>query len=244
MSDPFLVRPFLHPGPVLTPNDVHLWLVQNNEQIISWVDFEPLLSSGERDRAARFKFETDRQRYILAHAALRSILSTYVKRPAGELEFESGPSGKPKLAAIYSKKKITFNLSHSHEVTLIGVAKTQEIGVDVEWMRKDFAFGEVAERFFTRREVALLHSLPEDVQREAFYKCWTSKEAFLKAKGTGLSGDLDEVQINFSPDAGVRVNGTIPNWTLVELKPCDGYVGALVVQRSECQLKCFQWHSP
>jgi 4'-phosphopantetheinyl transferase len=178
---------------------------------------------------------------VIAHGALRSILSSYLNSPAQELEFASGPYGKPKLSAFYSKKKIAFNLSHSHEAALIAVTEAREIGADVEWVRKDFAFGEVAERFFTRREVAALHSLPHNFQREAFYKCWTSKEALLKAKGTGLSGELDEVEIIFSPEEGVRVNGAIPNWTLVELNPCDGYVGALAVQGPECRLKCFQW---
>jgi len=83
--------------------------------------------------------------------------------------------------------------------------------------------------------------LPSQLQRLAFFKCWTSKEAFLKAKGTGLSGELDEVEIKFSPEEGVRVNGTVPNWGLVELYPRDGYVGALAVEGPECQLKCFQW---
>jgi 4'-phosphopantetheinyl transferase len=89
--------------------------------------------------------------------------------------------------------------------------------------------------------VAALHSLPHNFQREAFYKCWTSKEALLKAKGTGLRGELDEVEILFNLEDGVRVNSTVPNWTLVELNPGDGYVGALVVQGPECRLICFQW---
>lgn len=229
------------PSPVLTSDEVHIWLVQTNEQCISSEDFDGLLSSVELDRASRFKFETDQRRYVIAHAALRSILSLYAKQPAEELQFASGPYGKPRLASIHSTRNTDFNLSHSHEVALIAVTEAREIGIDVEWIRKDFAFREVAERFFTEREVAALHSLPDNFQREAFYKCWTSKEAFLKAKGTGLSGQLDEVEILFVPEEGVRVNGTIPNWTLEELHPCDGYAGALAVQGPACRLKCFQW---
>lgn len=241
MSDPFLVRPIPYPSPVLTPNEVHIWLVQTNDPSIALEDFESLLSSVERDRALRFKFGADRRRYVITHAALRSILSIYAKWPAEELQFASGPYGKPKLAAIHSKNRIDFNLSHSHEVALVAVTAAREIGVDVEWVRKDFAFGEVAKRFFTQREVAALHSLPHDFQREAFYKCWTSKEAFLKAKGIGLSGELDEVEILFNRKDGVRVNGTIPNWALVELYPYAGYVGALAAQGPECRFKWFQW---
>ena len=200
------------------------------------------MSSVEQDRASKFKFETDRQRYVAAHAALRSIVSSYVNSPARELQFAAGPYGKPKLAPIHATEKIEFNLSHSHEVALIAVAQGREIGVDVEWVRKDFAFDEVAQRFFTAREVAALHALPLHLQREAFYKCWTSKEAFLKAKGTGLSGQLDEVEIVFI-DHVVRVKGTITNLSLIELTVDGDYVAAMVVNGAEPRLRYYAWES-
>lgn len=240
MLNQLWVRPSSLSGLVLKKNEVHVWLVQADDESLSQI-FEDLLSSAERDRASRFKFETDRRRYVVAHVALRTILSFYVKSPAQELQFAAGPNGKPKLALIHAKEQFEFNLSHSHEVALIAVTEGREIGVDVEWIKKDFAFGEVAQRFFTAREVAALQALPSEFQRRTFYRCWSSKEAFLKAKGTGLSGELDEVEILFSPQKGVRIDGTIPGWTLVELNPRDGYVGALVVEGTECRLKRFQW---
>jgi 4'-phosphopantetheinyl transferase len=240
MLNPFLVRPDPSSNLVIRENEVHIWLVQTNGEI-SLGDFKDLLSSVEQDRASKFKFETDRRRYITAHAALRSILSSYVNSPARELQFASGPYGKPKLAPpIHDKKKIAFNLSHSHEVALIAITQGREIGVDVEWVREDFVFDEVAHRFFTTREVAALHALPLHLQREAFYKCWTSKEAFLKAKGTGLSGQLDEVEMGLT-DHGVRVKGTVPNLSLVELTVDGGYVAALVVGGVEPRLTYYAW---
>jgi 4'-phosphopantetheinyl transferase len=208
MLNPFLVRPGPFSGLVLRESEVHIWLVLANDQSTSPEHFEELLSSVERDRSSRFKFETDRRRYVTAHLALRSILSTYLNSPAQELQFESGPYGKPKLTPIYAKKKFEFNLSHSHEVVLIALTQGREIGVDVERVREDFAFDEVAQRFFTAREVAALHALPIHLQREAFYKCWTSKEAFLKAKGTGLSGKLDEMEITLDGQH-VRINANV-----------------------------------
>jgi len=199
-----------------------------------------LLSTDEQERAAKFKFQNDRRRYIVAHTALRLLLSQYANVSSSELNFFVSAYGKPFLTATPAGN-IQFNLSHSHEVALIAVTEGREIGVDVEWIRKDFAFAEVAERFFTESEVAALHSLPHNFQREAFYKCWTSKEAFLKAKGTGLSGELDEVEIILTPEGGVRVNGTISNWNLVELSPCAGYVGALAVAKGRYRIKCFRW---
>jgi 4'-phosphopantetheinyl transferase len=242
MPNPFLVRPSPSSSLVLRENAVHIWLVQTNGESISLGDFKDLLSSVEQDRASKFKFETDRRRYITAHAALRSILSIYVNSPARELQFASGPYGKPKLAPIHDKKKIAFNLSHSHELALIAVTQGREIGVDVERVREDFAFDEVAQRFFTTREVAALHALPLHLQREAFYKCWTSKEAFLKAKGTGLSGQLDEVEMMLT-DHVLRLKGTIPNLSLIELTVYAGYVAALVVDGVEPQLTYYAWES-
>lgn len=242
MLNSFLVRPGPSSSLVIRENEVHIWLVQTKDESVPLGDFKDLLSSVEEDRASKFKFETDRRRYIAAHAALRSILSLYVNSPARELQFALGPYGKPKLAPIHDKKKIAFNLSHSHEVALIAITQGREIGVDVEWVREDFVFDEVAERFFTTREVAALHALPLHLQREAFYKCWTSKEAFLKSKGTGLSGQLDEVEIALT-DHVVRVKGTIPNLSLIELTVDGGYVAALVVDGVDPRLTYYAWES-
>lgn len=242
MPNRFLVRRDPVPS-LLKENEVHVWLVQTNGESSSPDDFKDLLSSVEQDRASKFKFEADRRRYTTSHAALRTILSNYVNGPARALQFADGPYGKPKLAPNRATKRIEFNLSHSNELALIAVAQGREIGVDIEWVREDFAFDEVAQRFFTTKEVLALHTLPLHLQREAFYKCWTSKEAFLKAKGTGLSGQLDEVEIVLA-DHAVRVKGTIPNFSLVELTVDRGYVAALVVEGVEPRLSYYAWRRP
>ena len=243
MSNRFLVRRDFSSSLLLGENEVHVWLVQTNDKSSSPDDFKDLLSSAEQDRASKFKFETDRRRYTTSHAALRSILSKYVNDPARALQFAEGPYGKPKLAPSHATEKIEFNLSHSNELALIAVAQGREIGVDVEWVRANFAFDEVAQRFFTTKEVAALHALPFHLQREAFYKCWTSKEAFLKAKGTGLSGQLDEVEIVLA-DHAVRVKGTIPSFSLVGLTVDRGYEAALVAKGAEPQLSYYAWRWP
>jgi len=242
MRSRFLVRRDFSASLLLGENEVHVWLVQTNDKSSS-PDFKDLLSSVEQDRASKFKFETDRRRYTTSHAALRSILSKYVNDPARALQFAEGPYGKPKLAPSHATEKIEFNLSHSHELALIAVAQGREIGVDVEWIREAFVFDEVAQRFFTTKEVAALHGLPFHLQREAFYKCWTSKEAFLKAKGTGLSGQLDEVEIVLT-DYAVRVKGTIPNFFLVGLTVDRRYEAALVMKGVEPQLSYYAWRWP
>jgi 4'-phosphopantetheinyl transferase len=200
-----------------------------------------LLSPDERERAARFIFERDRRRYLVAHIALHEILSRYLPIEPAHLSFDLGPNGKPKLHQALTPSGIEFNLSHSNEMALLAVAHGQEVGVDVEYVREKFEFQEVAERFFTAKEVAAMQSLPSTLQRQAFFKCWTSKEAFLKAKGTGLSGALDEVEIALGGDERVRVAANVPNWWLFELAPIAGYEAALVITNAPAPIRCYQW---
>jgi 4'-phosphopantetheinyl transferase len=228
----------------LAAGQVHVWLVRADDAALCMACCENLLATPERDRAARFKFEKDRCLYTAAHAALRSILAGYLNVAPRDLEFEIGQRGKPRLAPTFSKYSLEFNLSHSFEVALIAVTREREIGVDVEHIKKDFAFAEVAERYFTAREVSAIHALPQVLQRRAFYQCWTSKEAFLKAKGVGLSGELDEVDILIGDKGRVQVKSTLTGWYLGELNPCDGYVGAVVLEGREFDLECHNWPGP
>jgi 4'-phosphopantetheinyl transferase len=225
----------------LGENEVHLWSIQMDDAGLCVECCRNLLSSEERERALRFRFETDRRRHIVAHGASRSILGSYLNANPAGLQFSIGSNGKPKLAPNPVTETLNFNLSHSHAVSLLAVIQGREIGVDVEHVREDFTFDEVAERFFTPAEVVSLRALPSRLQREAFYKCWTSKEAFLKAKGTGLSGELDEVEIVLTDEECVQIKGTVPNWYLIQFDPCDGYVGAVVVEGPACEINWYRW---
>jgi 4'-phosphopantetheinyl transferase len=228
----------------LASGQVHVWLVRADNAALCMACFENLLATAERERAARFKFEKDRRLYTAAHVALRSILAGYLNVAPGDLEFEIGQRGKPRLAPTFSKDSLEFNLSHSSEVALIAVTRERGIGVDIEHIKEEFAFVEVAERYFTAREVAAIRALPEELQRRAFYQCWTSKEAFLKAKGVGLSGELDEVEILLDGEGRVQVKNTLPGRYLSELNPCDGYLGAVALEGDESDLRRYQWAGP
>lgn len=227
----------------LAAGEVHIWLVRAGDAALCMVCCENLLATAERERAAKFKFEKDRRLYTAAHAALRSVLADYLKLIPADLQFETGPRGKPRLASTFANNKLEFNLSHSHEVALVAVTREREIGVDVEQIKNNFAFAEVAERYFTAGEVCAIRALPQDLQRRAFYQCWTSKEAFLKAKGVGLSGELDEVEIVLDGDRRVRVKSRLPGWCLNEIDPCDGYAGAMALEANEIDLRCYDWPS-
>lgn len=216
--------------PPLFEGGVHVWAIALNAARFDTESWLNRLSPEEQARAQRFKFADDRRRYIVAHVALRDILAGYLELAAGDLRFVDGENGKPRLASTLAGGGIEFNLSHSHEQALIAATQQTVVGIDLEFVKNDFEFHEVAERFFTDREMSALRALPPSLQRHAFYKCWTSKEAFLKARGTGLSGALDEVEISLTSGSRVVVNAFVAGWTLIELNPGEGYEGALVVE--------------
>ena len=209
---------------------VHVWSVALNPARFDARSWLGRLSPQERERAQRFKFPRDLRRYVVAHVALREILAGYLNVPAGDLLFVDGVNGKPRLAPAFATTGIEFNLSHSHERALVAFARGIVIGIDLEFVKSDFGFEDVAERFFTPREVTTLHALPQALRRLAFYKCWTSKEAFLKARGTGLSGALDEVEIVSSSRNRVAIAASVTGWSLIDVEPGAGYEGALVLE--------------
>jgi len=217
---------------------VQVWAVRLDDPGIDVERGHDLLSLAERERAARFKFAKHRRRYVAAHAALHEILGRYLRAQPRRLSFEVGANGKPKLTG---ETGIDFNLSHSEEMALIAVGRGRELGVDIEQVREKFEFEEVAERFFSAKEVAALRALPPALQRRAFYKCWTSKEAFLKAKGTGLSGALDEVDILLTDHRHVRIAAAVPGWRLCELASIVEYESALVCAGAPTGIHCYQW---
>jgi 4'-phosphopantetheinyl transferase len=220
---------------------IHVWRISLTQPGHVYKSLTGLLSSAEQERAARFKFDQHHQRFVVAHAALRSILSQYLKTTPLNLQFVNGLNGKPKLAEEFARSDVRFNLSHSFDLALLAVTRGREIGIDVELVKEDYAFDDVAARFFTAQELAAFRALPVHLQRQGFFKCWTSKEAFLKAKGTGLSGKLDEVEITLSSEQRVLINASVPGWTLSELNPGNNYEAALVIEGGAVRIDRYRW---
>jgi 4'-phosphopantetheinyl transferase len=156
------------------------------------------LSEAEWDRARRFVFKRDRNRFIAAHAALRETLSSQCGIPAAALEFELGPLGKPSLV---EHGGLRFNLSHSESLALIAVCDDAEVGVDIELLRPMPDAEALAETYFSAAERRALAALPPQARDHAFLCCWTRKEACLKATGMGLSVDTRSFEVGISPDA-------------------------------------------
>jgi 4'-phosphopantetheinyl transferase len=203
-----------------------------------------LLSDDEIARANRFVFPSYRAHYIAGRAQLRLILSRYLMQSPVDLAFEYNEFGKPFLE---SSDNIQFNISHSHELGLIAVTKQKLIGIDIERIRPDIDYTQIAQQFFSPGEVRQLMELAEEMQIEAFYACWTRKEAFIKAWGMGLTIPLDQFEVSFTPNLPARLihSGTDliekKDWSLHELKPGTRYIAALAIQDQDPEIQCWQW---
>ena len=231
-------------------SEVHVWRAGLDQPPSTIERFLHDLASDERARAERFYFERDRERFIVARGVLRAILGLYLKRAPESLSFCYGSHGKPALAGEADGDSIRFNVSHSRGIALYAVCRGREVGIDLEHIRFDLAIAEIAGRFFSHREVAMLRALPADVQHEAFFRCWTRKEAYIKARGEGLSLPLDQFDVSLIPGEPAELLGTRPDpseasrWALREIIPAPGYVAALAVQAHGWRLDYWQWPEP
>jgi 4'-phosphopantetheinyl transferase len=233
---------------VVADNEVHVWRAGLELPPSQVQRLSAMLTDDELDRANRFSFEKDRQRFIAARGTLRSILSRYITIPPGHLRFYYNPYGKPFLAPEFSSYLLNFNLSHSGSMALYAITRNMEIGVDVERVRSNFEYEEIAKRFFSVNEVATLRTIPTEKKLEAFYTCWTRKEAYIKAHGKGLSLPLDSFEVSFAPSEPpmLLITKDEPQerspWTLLDLKPSPGYMGALAVKGIGCGFRYWEWN--
>lgn len=225
----------------LESGSVHVWRISLEQPSDRLDRFRRTLEPDELNRAGRFHFEKHRQHFIVARGFLRSVVAGYLETQPEALRFSYGAYGKPKLA---SEHVLHFNLSHSHEVALLAVALDAELGVDVEHIRADFASEEIARRFFSRAEVEVFNALPKEEQVAAFFRCWTRKEAYIKAIGKGLSQALDSFDVTLAPDvqpALLRAEGDdASRWLLRDVGVGVGYAGALAVARPVAEIKFFR----
>jgi 4'-phosphopantetheinyl transferase len=224
-------------------DEVHVWAVQLDRDASVIREMATLLDDDERDRASRFRRRVDRDRFIVAHAELRRVLARYLRKPAHRLRFRRDRFGKPSLA---HPTDVTFNMAHADSVALIAVTTGRPVGVDVERVTPlDDAF-DVAEICFAPAEQRVLHAVPAGQVSDTFFNCWTRKEAFIKAVGTGLSAPLKAFEVSLEPDTPARlcrVSGSArvaASWTMHALHPAPGYVGALAVRRTNVRVTTWQ----
>jgi 4'-phosphopantetheinyl transferase len=228
------------------PSEVHLWWsALNASEPVNDALATAMLSSDERERAARFHFAHDQHRFILAHGMLRRVLAMYVDRRPQEIRFDYGAHGKPRLA----DSDVTFNLAHSHDIVVCAIARGRQVGVDVEHIEPMRDWEQIAAKTFSRAEQEALFALEPDQQLVGFFNCWTRKEAYVKARGDGLAIPLDSFDVSLKPGEpavllGNRLDASqVGRWALASIEPVKDYVGAIAVQGqiAEIVLRPWKW---
>lgn len=189
-----------------------------------------LLSADERQRANRLQHPDDAARFSIAHGRLREILASYLHIDPALITFGVDGHEKPFIAS--PETPLRFNLSHSGDLAAIAVSRIGEVGIDIERIR--ILEGPDLEPMFSASEQASFAELAGGARREAFFRCWTRKEALLKAWGRGLDVPLDsfDVPVGPKPDVVVRVadeTGNTRDWRLISFTPQEGYAGTLAV---------------
>jgi 4'-phosphopantetheinyl transferase len=231
-------------GKELTATEVHIWYASLDKPVHR---FHKMLSADERKRAGGFHFERDWQHYIVRRGTLRTILGCYLHTDPRWIEFEYGENEKPALADNSDQCGINFSTSHSQGLALYAFTLDREVGVDIEFIRDHLEMEMIVERFYSDKEKTAFRELPAESKKEAFFKCWTRKEAFIKATGNGMSKSLDSFEVSLNPGEPARlleINGDpaeASRWTLHDLKPSLGYAAAFAVVGECNNIHCWNW---
>jgi 4'-phosphopantetheinyl transferase len=221
---------------VSSSGEIHVWWAFLEQPSSRLERLAEILSGDERTRVARYHFDKDKNRFIASRGILRIILGGYLGVRPDQLRFGYGDQKKPSLLDGSGKRKIHFNLSHSGGLVLYAFTRGLEIGVDIEKIRELADMEQIAERFFSDREKAEFSALPPDIKKAAFFNCWTRKEAFLKALGTGLchcSGGFEVSLVPGEPAQLLRIDGDVQEasrWSIYEPKTASDFVAAIALR--------------
>lgn len=228
-------------------DEVHVWTVLVSETLPRLSSLENTLSPNEKSKAARFVQPDDRRRFIAAHGILRLLLGRYLSVAPAALAFVNNPFGKPALVRQDGESPLSFNLTHSGDVVAFVIAAGRNVGVDVETIRNDWNLMELARAQFSDHEIGALQSLGSAEQAAAFFRCWTRKEAYIKARGEGLGFPLKQFSVAFGENDAPAVlwvadEPTAPgHWSMFDLAPAPGYAGAVAVEGRPVRLVTRQW---
>lgn len=236
-------------GLYLDPRQVHVWVASLDRTEIERSQLVSILSDEEMDRAARFHFDRDRFHYIAGRGILRQLIGRYLNVHPAQLAFTYGEHGKPALTESFQSatQQFEFNLSHSHGMALYAFTMNRPVGVDIEQIRPLPDAHAIAERFFSAREYKQFTAVSPSLQPQAFFNCWTRKEAYIKAIGDGLTCPLDAFDVTLTPGLPaqlLQIRGSFveaAKWKLLSLVPKPNYVGAVIARENEWQLKQWQW---
>lgn len=231
---------------VMLQDEVHIWRASMVVTSTRLVDYKRMLSPEECKRAERYYFEKDRSRWIVARGLLRILLGRYLQVPPEQPGFVLNEYGKPELASPYQESGLRFNISHSQDIVLYAFTYGRALGIDVEYMRTNIDCAELARHSFSSAEYATWSALPEEQKTQGFFNCWSRKEAYIKARGMGLSLPLKLFDVALTPGEPAALLHSredpqeVHAWSMQALEPGSGYAGALVVEGHDWKLRGWQ----
>jgi 4'-phosphopantetheinyl transferase len=226
---------------VLTPHEVHVWFASLNVSAETFEELRGTLSAEEHARALRFRSATAGRYFIAARGILRDLLSRYIKQDPRDLKLCYTSKGKPFLRKGSQMPEINFNMAHSAGFALYAVSHSRQVGIDLERVESFAGRQHIANRFFSAGELAQFQAFHSTSQTQAFFRLWTRKEAYLKARGLGLTATTygfdaplkREKPVTFVDEKGLR-------WRAEELSPAPGYVGAVVAEGDDWRVQFLQ----
>lgn len=236
----------------LTRDGLHVWriLLSQSGEVVR--KLEGHLSVDEVQRADRYRSERDRTQYVVAHGALREVLSDYTSQTPRDISFGRTTTGKPFLLDTQGAECVRFNLSHSGEWAIIALALSTEVGIDIEQIDSDISVEAVAERFFSHSELAALREVPPRQRTFAFFTAWARKEAYVKARGEGISNRLSGFSISIDPEKNAVLLAdsmdeyATLHWRIYPLDIAHGYAAAIATEGAMDRLRTMSWkpHCP
>ena len=222
----------------LSSAEIHLWLSGDQVDSETAARCRSLLSFDERQREARFVFEKDRARHLLTRTLVRQVLSRYAAVEPADWVFSTNPYGRPEVdAAMTQGRDLCFNVSHTAGLIVLGVTKGRALGVDVERPQPLADLRGMAEYAFTPAEVAELAGLREELRLDRFFQHWTLKEAYIKARGMGVSIPLQDFGVGLAQDGLARLDiapklsDQSGRWQLWQARPSPGHLLAICAER-------------
>jgi 4'-phosphopantetheinyl transferase len=228
-------------------DEVHVWRLALDLPPLKVEGLAHVLAPDEQERAGRFYQARDSKRFITGRGTLRTLLGRYLGVEPACLAFCYGPQGKP---ALPEERSLRFNLAHSQDLALLAVTEGREVGIDLERVRPMADADQIITRFFSPHERAEFLALPEPERLVAFFRGWTRKEAYIKARGLGLAMPLDAFDVALAPGEPsrlLRVEGAPDEpgrWSFRDLEPGPGFLAALAVEGTGWRLRCFQNTAP
>jgi len=220
----------------LVDGEIHVFCAALDQPLWRMELLAETLSADERQRAARFHFEKDKNHYVAGRGMLREILGRLLGVEPGELVFAYGVHGKPCLAMPPAKNSLHFNVAHSDSLVVYAVSREHEVGIDVERIRPVREVEDIAAHIFSEPERAQWHRFPDDKKTEGFFNCWVRKEALLKARGDGIGEPLNQIETFF--------NGDLPGsgqFSLRSLLPALDFAAAVATKYRDARVNCWEW---